>query len=105
VTDILTVLLTAGMFHYGYFITALAYGFFAGLIRILIIKSKNKLLPVLILTTIIGTIIAGFIDYYLSFINGGMPFSLTFFTKSLSISVANAIIIVDGVIFSVIITG
>jgi LytS/YehU family sensor histidine kinase len=42
ITDILTVILTAGMFHYGYFIAALAYGFFSGLVRTIINYTKNK---------------------------------------------------------------
>jgi LytS/YehU family sensor histidine kinase len=42
VTDILDVLLTAGMFHYGYFIAAIAYGFISGLIRSVINASKNS---------------------------------------------------------------
>ncbi|MDE5767422.1 MAG: hypothetical protein K2H56_02625 [Malacoplasma sp.] len=32
-TDLLSILMTAGIFHYGYFISAMAYGLMAGLIR------------------------------------------------------------------------
>lgn len=40
-TDILTVILTGGMFHYGFFILCLIYGFFSGLIRSIINKSTR----------------------------------------------------------------
>ncbi|MDR2847047.1 MAG: hypothetical protein LBV22_01765 [Mycoplasmataceae bacterium] len=50
-TDILTVALTAGMFHYGFFIIALAYGFFSGIIRVFInICKKNTALFVFLVT-------------------------------------------------------
>lgn len=43
-TDLLSVLMTAGIFHYGYFIAALAYGLIAGLIRTIVtFSSKSKL--------------------------------------------------------------
>lgn len=43
-TDLLSVLMTAGIFHYGYFVAAIAYGLIAGLIRTFVtFSSKNKL--------------------------------------------------------------
>lgn len=43
-TDLLSVTLTAGVFHYGYFIAAMGFGLLSGLIRtIILFSSKNKL--------------------------------------------------------------
>lgn len=43
-TDLLSVLMTAGIFHYGYFVAAIGYGLIAGLIRTFVtFSSKNKL--------------------------------------------------------------
>lgn len=43
-TDLLSVTLTAGVFHYGYFIAAMCFGLLSGLIRtIILFSSKNKL--------------------------------------------------------------
>ena len=36
-TDMLTIALTAGVFHYGYFIAALTYGLLGGFIRTLVV--------------------------------------------------------------------
>ena len=41
-TDMLTIALTAGVFHYGYFIAALTYGLLGGFIRTLVVFSKRK---------------------------------------------------------------
>jgi hypothetical protein len=41
-TDILTVLLTAGMFHYGYFVACIMYGFISGLLKSVINLTINK---------------------------------------------------------------
>jgi LytS/YehU family sensor histidine kinase len=42
VTDLLSIALTAGMFHYGYFISACTYGLLAGFVRSIINISKGK---------------------------------------------------------------
>lgn len=43
-TDLLSVTLTAGVFHYGYFIAAMCFGLLSGLVRtIILFSSKNKL--------------------------------------------------------------
>lgn len=53
ITDILTIALTSGMFHYGFFVICLAYGFFAGLIRIIInVSPKNLFLYILSISSI-----------------------------------------------------
>ncbi len=57
-TDLLTVGMTAGMFHYGYFIVAMAYGFFSGIVRTIITLSKDKEISFLTLSTIFLTFIA-----------------------------------------------
>ncbi|MGL5591551.1 MAG: hypothetical protein ACRDCF_02335 [Mycoplasmoidaceae bacterium] len=41
-TDMLTIALTAGVFHYGYFIAALTYGLLGGFIRTLVVFSKRR---------------------------------------------------------------
>ncbi len=54
-TDLLTVGITAGMFHYGYFIVAMAYGYFSGIIRTIITLSRNRELPFLSLSSLFMT--------------------------------------------------
>ncbi|GMO15695.1 MAG: hypothetical protein Ta2E_06730 [Mycoplasmoidaceae bacterium] len=65
-TDILTVTLTAGMFHYGYFISALAYGFFSGMIRnLFLINKKNKLAINLFISLAVTIIVCSLMNLYL----------------------------------------
>jgi len=52
-TDLLSVALTAGMFHYGYFIAAMCYGLFAGLVRSLINVTHGKQVEFVGISTII----------------------------------------------------
>lgn len=66
ITDLLTVILTAGMFHYGYFIAALAYGFFAGLIRTVINISKNKTWNCLVIVSVLCLLACSWITYFLT---------------------------------------
>lgn len=40
-TDLLTVILTSGIFHYGFFISAMGYGLLSGLVKTIIVLSKN----------------------------------------------------------------
>lgn len=64
-TDLLTVALTAGVFHYGYLIAAMAYGLIGGLIKSIFNISRNKYslfglistLFTLVVTAAIGTFI------------------------------------------------
>jgi LytS/YehU family sensor histidine kinase len=51
-TDLLTVLLTAGMFHYGYFVAAIAFGLFGGLVRTCLNISKHNNLKFLLLSSL-----------------------------------------------------
>ncbi|MDE5552953.1 MAG: hypothetical protein K2I67_00170, partial [Malacoplasma sp.] len=41
-TDLLSIALTAGIFHYGYFISAMAYGLLSGLVKTLIANTSSK---------------------------------------------------------------
>ena len=41
-TDLLSIALTAGIFHYGYFISAMAYGLISGLVKSLIANTSSK---------------------------------------------------------------
>lgn len=50
-TDILTVILTSGVFHYGFFIAAIGYGMLAGLVKTIIVLSKNNKISLAILNT------------------------------------------------------
>lgn len=58
ITDLLAVALTAGVFHYGYLIAAMAYGLIGGLIRIILTTSKKKDIPFAIYSSI-ATILIG----------------------------------------------
>lgn len=42
-TDLLTVALTAGVFHYGYLVAAMAYGLFSGFISDIFFSTKNRI--------------------------------------------------------------
>lgn len=42
-TDLLTVALTAGVFHYGYLVVAMAYGLISGIISEIFLGAKNKI--------------------------------------------------------------
>jgi LytS/YehU family sensor histidine kinase len=41
-TDLLSIALTAGMFHYGYFIAAMMYGLLAGIVKSILNITKGK---------------------------------------------------------------
>ncbi|WP_391591807.1 hypothetical protein MCAV_07830 [[Mycoplasma] cavipharyngis] len=58
-TDLLTVILTSGIFHYGYFIAAIAYGFLSGLVKTFIVYSKNKNFNFSCLCTVLIALIIG----------------------------------------------
>lgn len=59
ITDILSICLTAGMFHYGYFIVGLAYGLFSGLFKSLLIKIKDDAVKFAMYATLILIVVAG----------------------------------------------
>lgn len=57
-TDLLTITYSGGIFHYGYFISAILFGLFGGLIRVMIRYSKNRNLKFTILSSISTIVIA-----------------------------------------------
>jgi hypothetical protein len=95
-TDILTVTLTAGMFHYGYFISALAYGFFSGMIKnILGMNKKKNLFVSLGISFILMTITSLVVDVYLFNITGGDKFSLSLMNIEFSLSPFYSVLILN----------
>jgi hypothetical protein len=64
-TDILTVALTAGMFHYGFFIVALAYGFFSGFICVIINYCKKNTTAFIFIVTILCVCVTTLISFYI----------------------------------------
>lgn len=53
-TDLLSIVMTAGIFHYGYFIAALGYGLLSGLIKsVYSYSSKNKFMFAILATIVI----------------------------------------------------
>jgi LytS/YehU family sensor histidine kinase len=66
VTDLLSIFLTAGMFHYGYFLAAIFFGFFSGIINLLLTKSKfqmRKFVPVGCILMIVCVVPCMFFTY------------------------------------------
>jgi LytS/YehU family sensor histidine kinase len=57
VTDLLSVGLTAGMFHYGYFVAAMVYGLLAGIIKTIINISKGKQVRFAFISTILVSLV------------------------------------------------
>ncbi|BAC43999.1 glutamyl-tRNA amidotransferase subunit C-related protein [Malacoplasma penetrans HF-2] len=55
-TDIFSILMTAGVFHYGYFIAGMAYGLLAGLVRSVLSFAKESRTWYAIISSIIATI-------------------------------------------------
>ncbi len=66
-TDLLTVAMTAGMFHYGYFVVAISYGFFSGIVRTIINLSNKRELPFLFLSTLFITFIYGSLIIFINY--------------------------------------
>jgi hypothetical protein len=96
-TDILTVTLTAGMFHYGYFISALAYGFFSGIIKnILSLNKKKNLFVSLGISFILMVITSIFVDLYLFNISSGDNFVLSLMNIDFSLSAFYSTVILNG---------
>lgn len=58
-TDILSIIMTAGIFHYGYFIAAVGSGLLAGLIKSVITYSGKNKLAFAIVTTIVFLVSSG----------------------------------------------
>lgn len=56
-TDLLSIIMTAGIFHYGYFIAAIGYGLFAGLVKSIFSYSKKSNSVFALVATIIMVLI------------------------------------------------
>lgn len=64
-TDLLAVAMTAGVFHYGYLIAAMAYGLIAGVIREIFSYAKKKDIRSAIWSTVILAVIEGCVMFFL----------------------------------------
>lgn len=64
-TDLLTVALTAGVFHYGYLIASMAYGLIGGIIKMALSSTKKREYMFAILVTLISAVIAALVGWYL----------------------------------------
>ena len=80
ITDLLSVALTAGMFHYGFFIISLAYGFIAGLYKSMLISFKNNTFKYSIFASLIYVAIVALICVYI-FIQPYQNFKISLFSK------------------------
>ena len=96
-TDLLSIALTAGMFHYGYFIASLAYGLFSGLIRMLISLFKNNIVNFSIVSTIFVSLLFAAFSMFIEYQNYDV-FKITLFAQDIVLNKA-ALIGYTGVIF------
>ncbi|MDR1234489.1 MAG: hypothetical protein LBJ97_00185 [Mycoplasmataceae bacterium] len=78
-TDLLSVALTAGMFHYGYFIAAMVYGLLAGIVKTILNVSHGKQVRFAFISTILVSIIG--IVSVLYVLLQPTPFQINFFTQ------------------------
>ena len=81
-TDLLSIALTAGMFHYGYFIASLAYGLFSGLIRMLISLFKNNIVNFSIVSTIFVSLLFAAFSMFIEYQNYDV-FKITLFAQDI----------------------
>lgn len=102
-TDLLTVALTAGVFHYGYLIAAMAYGLIGGLIKSIFNFSKQKQTVFAIYASILTTIIAIVAFLFLKFGIKTDEFSVSIMNINLSISSLTMSLIVLGFIMSTVV--
>jgi LytS/YehU family sensor histidine kinase len=80
VTDLLSIALTAGMFHYGYFIACILFGLLSGLVRVLLNSTKGKQVNFAIMSSLaIGAIAVVSIVYVMLLPED--PISITFGVK------------------------
>jgi len=105
ITDLLTIALTSGMFHFGYFISALYLGFGCGLIRsVFNIFKKHRIETMLVETTILSLVIATCVTFYILNLQNIYTsithnyLDITFLGKSIHLSFTEAIIINDGTV-------
>ncbi|MGL4647392.1 MAG: hypothetical protein ACRCVI_01565 [Mycoplasmoidaceae bacterium] len=87
-TDLLTIALTAGVFHYGYFIGAITYGLLGGLIRSLVNFSKRKEWKFALYSSLSIILVSFFISMYFAFFQeGAYNFTLTISLLSYDIEI------------------
>lgn len=98
VTDLLSVGLTAGMFHYGYFVAAMVYGLLAGIIKTIINISKGKQVRFAFISTILVSLvgIASFLYILLQPQPYEIHFIATFYIKQWELALIIASIYVAG---------
>ena len=95
-TDLLTVALTSGMFHYGYFIICMAYGLIGGLISSLLNgRKKYNLVNFSLWSTLIMAVLTAAYCLYINFA-GTEVYVISVFSLDLSISKYIIIWIVSG---------
>jgi hypothetical protein len=77
VTDLLSVALTAGMFHYGYFMAAIIFGLLSGLISVILnITKKNSFHFTTLSTLAVLAVYASIIIYIMFHADGSLEFPL-----------------------------
>lgn len=84
-TDILTVVLSAGSFHYGYFVIAIVYGFIGGLIRWLWNALRRDNIKFTFVITFVWMVTMALISTYLYFIPAD-TFIISIFNHSLHLN-------------------
>ncbi|MEF9984868.1 MAG: hypothetical protein RSA40_00615 [Malacoplasma sp.] len=68
-TDLLSVTLTAGVFHYGYFIAAMCFGLLSGLVRTIILFSSHNKLKFAIYTSLSILLVSILAMLYFGFVS------------------------------------
>ncbi len=82
VTDLLTVALTAGVFHYGYFMSAMAFGLIGGIVKVFINKFSKKEYKFILICSIAlivtGLAVSGFVIYAIPY---NEPLNISFIVE------------------------
>ncbi len=106
VTDLLTISLTAGMFHYGYFFVSIAYGFFSGVVRSVMNSTNNNMFKSNIylsfLTLIVGAMnfIFILIQDYQEFVISILSFDIKINKELLGIFSLSSVIFLIGLMWA-----
>ncbi|MCV3728440.1 hypothetical protein OF376_01495 [Ureaplasma miroungigenitalium] len=95
-TDLLSVALTAGVFHYGYLIAAMAFGLIGGLIRIILTTSKRKDVIFAIYSSIATLIIGAGILLFLKFATGNEGFKIDLFGLNIALTTNQMMMIIGS---------
>ena len=80
ITDLLSVALTAGMFHYGFFIVSLVYGFIAGLYKSMLTGFKNNTFKYSIFASLIYIVVIALLCVYI-FLQTYPSFNISLFSQ------------------------